>query len=407
MTGYRCRTLVTMDGAVLENAMFLVADKEFLEIGSAEYLESKYLCPTVDLGEVVVLPGLINAHCHLDYSLMRGALLPSHSFAQWVSRINALKRNLTDDDYLRATSLGLEELERTGVTTVLNIVAAPQIMPHLAPPRIRSWFFLELIDVRPRPWLDQYAFGSWLFFERPEGWVGGFGLSPHAPYTVSESLFQLTQACSHAFGLPVTTHVSESREEYEMFVDGAGRLFEFLAKLGRPMRDCGRSSPLRSLVERRLISNETIVVHLNELDAADLELLSQPEWRCLPIVHCPKSHRFLHHRPFPLEHLRAAGCEISLGTDSLASNDSLDLFAEMRAARSNFNSLPPEELLRMCTVYPARAIRQGARLGKIARGYLADAIALPFSGWVEEVYEAIVENRDPVPWMMVDGKVLA
>ena len=117
----------------------------------------------VDLKGDRMLPGLINAHCHLDYTLMRGAILPAKSFSRWVKRINALKRSLTDNDYLRATQLGFEELRKNGVTTVLNIVSTPQIFPLLAPPQIRAWFFLELIDVRPRPWIEEHVFGSWLF----------------------------------------------------------------------------------------------------------------------------------------------------------------------------------------------------------------------------------------------------
>ena len=116
-----------------------------------------------------------------------------------------------------------------------------------------------------------------------------------------------------------------------------GELYDFLKKLGRPMTDCGSTSPLRHLIENRLISPECIVAHLNELDDRDLELLSRTEWRNLQIVHCPKSHRFLHHKRFPLEALMKRGLNICLGTDSLASNDSLDLFSEMRTAKKNLS----------------------------------------------------------------------
>ena len=112
------------------------------------------------------------------------------------------------------------------------------------------------------------------------------------------------------------------------------------------MTDCGSTSPLRHLIENGLINAEYIVAHLNELDERDLELLSRPEWRNLQIVHCPKSHRFLHHKRFPLEALRERGLNICLGTDSLASNDSLNLFSEMRTAKRIYQTLTPKSWLK-------------------------------------------------------------
>jgi transaldolase len=229
MTRYRCRWLVTMDGEPLENGAFVVDQNHFVDAGPASQLLEKYSGEFIDLGECIVLPGLINAHCHLDYSSFRGSILPSRNFPQWISRINALKRSLSDDDYLKAMDLGFAELRRSGVTSVFNIVATPQILPRLAPPRIRTWFFLELIDIRPRPWIDESAFGSWLFFE-PSDWLGGFGLSPHAPYTASAELYSEALAAAHNFKLPFTTHLSESASEYEMFAAGKGDLFEAKAK---------------------------------------------------------------------------------------------------------------------------------------------------------------------------------
>jgi cytosine/adenosine deaminase-related metal-dependent hydrolase len=400
MIAYRCRTLVTMDGTPIDNGAFVVDGPRFGQVGSAREILNDYTGEVVDLGEVAVVPGFINAHCHLDYTLMRGAILPAKSFSRWVKRINALKWSLSDSDYLRATQLGFEELQRNGTTTVLNIVATPQIFPLLPPPAIRAWFFLELIDVRPRPWIEEHAFGSWLFFSEYGKRLGGLGLSPHAPYTASAKMYELALACSHSLKLPITTHIAESSEEYAMFAEGSGELYEFLKKLGRPMNDCGSTSPLRHLIENRLINPECIVAHLNELDDLDLELLSQPEWRNLQVVHCPKSHRFLHHKRFPLEALRERGLNICLGTDSLASNDSLNLFSEMRTAKRVYQTLNARDLVEMVTIRPARALKLEHELGKIASGYFADSIAIPLNGSTDDVFEEIVQHRGVIKWMM-------
>jgi aminodeoxyfutalosine deaminase len=407
MIAYRCRILVTMDGTPIDNGVFVVDGPSLLQIGEAREILRHHAGPVVDLGEVAVMPGLINAHCHLDYSLMRGAILSVRSFSQWVSRINSLKRSLTDNDYLHATQLGFEELRRNGVTAVFDIVAAPQTLPLLPPPPIRTWSFLELIDVRPRPWIEEVAFGSWLFFSENRDRLGGFGLSPHAPYTASAKMYEIALECSRVLNLPITTHVAESHEEYEMFAESRGQLYDLLKKLGRPMTDCGSISPLRYLIENGLISHDCIVAHLNELDDRDLALLEGTKWRNLQIVHCPKSHHFLHHKRFPLEELMQRGLNICLGTDSLASNDSLDLFSEMRAAKKIYPTLSARDLLEMVTIRPARALKLEWRLGKIAPGYLADAIAIPFKGRTDDVCEAILQTRGPIKWMMLNGKLLS
>jgi aminodeoxyfutalosine deaminase len=385
---------------------FVVDGNLFGSVGRAADVLPHYRGEVVDLGDVIVLPGLINAHCHLEYSLLRGAILPSRNFPQWIGRINALKRSLTDADYVNGIELGLQELQQHGVTAVLNILSAPQVMPLLSPPAIRSWFCLELIDVRPRPWIDDYAFGSWLFFEPAKSWLGGFGLSPHAPYTASADLYRLSNTYAQCFQMPLTTHVSESWAEYEMFALGRGELFDFLRNMGRRMDDCGAMSPLRYLLSSNLVGKRCVIVHANELDHADFELLAKPEWRSLSIVHCPKSHRFLHHNRFSLEKLCEIGLNVCIGTDSLASNDSLNLFAEMRMAHRNYPSLSSLDLLKMVTVNPAQALQQENRLGRIAPGYLADAIAIPYSGDAEMVHDAIVENRSSIEWMIVDGKLV-
>lgn len=404
MTAYRCRLLITMDGEPVRDAAFVIEGNHFTQVGPASAILAGNHDSVVDLGDVVVLPGLINAHCHLDYTLMRGAILPSRSFAHWVGRINALKRSFSDDEYLQATQFGLAELQRNGTTTVLDIAAIPQILPRLAPPPIRLYTFLELIDVRPRPWEDRYAFGSWYVFEPVANRLGGFGLSPHSPYTASAPLYQAARECSERFRLPITTHVAESDEEFNMFVERRGPLFDLLQKVGRPMDDCGGITPLRHLLRGSLIGPETILVHANRLDEEDIAWLSRPEWARLTIVHCPKSHRFLHHPRFPLEILLGRGINLALGTDSLASNDSLNLFAEMRTLRHNYPCLSAEDALRMVTVNSARALGAGHELGRIAPGYLADAIGLPCTAeMLDSPYDLVLEHRFSVPWTLVNG----
>jgi aminodeoxyfutalosine deaminase len=147
-------------------------------------------------------------------------------------------------------------------------------------------------------------------------------------------------------------------------------------------------------------------VHMNTLLEEDFQLLAGlPRGAGPHIVHCPGSHRYFSHPPFPARRLQELGVNVCLGTDSLASTDSLSLFEEMRAFHAAERWLRPEELLRMVTVNPARALRRRGQLGKIVPGALADLIALPAFGTLGGIDEDIVNHDKPVTWTMIDGQI--
>jgi cytosine/adenosine deaminase-related metal-dependent hydrolase len=223
-------------------------------------------------------------------------------------------------------------------------------------------------------------------------------------FTASKDLFRRCEEVAQKNDILLTTHLTESREEMEMFRDASGPLYEFIKSIGRPMNDCGNETPLGlfigALGDRAL--PEWIVVHLNELTESDFDLLerSNPKFQ---IVHCPLSHNYFCHSPFAFERLRSLGFNVCLGTDSLASNQTLSLFDEMRHFQKNFPNISPNEILRLTTVNPARALRFENALGQIRPGFRADLIALPSSGSTD-VFEQIIACDAPVSWSMVNGR---
>jgi len=402
----RAHTVVTMSGPPLADGAVAVGDDgRIAAVGPFEEISRDWPGEVLDLGEKVLLPGLINAHCHLDYTSMRHAIDPQKSFTRWILRINALKRQMTDEDYLKAIAEGFEELRAWGTTTVCNLEAFPELLPQLPPPPIRTWWFLELIDIRSRVPSEALLAGALAFFEKHEGWLGGFGLNPHAPYTTSPELYRLCRECADYFRMPLTTHIAESADEEAMFRRGEGEMADFFRTLGRPMDDCGTHSSFSNAVTQGLIGPGWLLAHANELGEADFALIAATpgDWH---IIHCPRSHTYFQHRPFPWRRLEELGVCLSLGTDSLASNDSLSLFAEMQATQKAAPYLTSETLLKTVTTHPARALGKTGELGAILPGAHADLIALPFAGAPSEVYDTILANRSPIEWMMLDGKIL-
>ncbi len=407
----RARIVVTMHGAPIENGAVAVSGNLIVDVGRFDDVKTRNADNAIDLGEQVLLPGLINAHCHLDYTCLRGKIPPQKSFTDWIRAINAEKSTLLPKDYVASIAEGFAETKRFGTTTVANLTGLPELIPQIQTP-IRTWWFAELIDIRAPERANELVDSAIEALKQTPGW----GLAPHALFTASKDVFRRCEEIAKQEDILLTTHLAESREEMEMFRDAAGPLYEFIKSLGRPMDDCWNETPLELFLDligsgrsqnrpRTIEVNRPypfwIVAHLNELTERDFDLLERSNSK-FHVVHCPRSHNYFGHSPFAFDRLRSLGFNICLGTDSLASNETLSLFDEMRTFQKNFPRVSPEEILQMVTVNSARALRQENALGQIRPGFGADLIAVPCSGSTD-IFEQIIACDAPVSWSMVTG----
>jgi cytosine/adenosine deaminase-related metal-dependent hydrolase len=395
MTTLRARIVFPVFSPPVEDGMVCVEEGKISAWGKWDGRDA------ADLGDVILMPGLINAHCHLDYSVMRGAIFSNASFSQWVRRINELKRTLTDDDYLESIRSGFDELLRHGTTSVFNIESFPELMVRMPSPPIRTWWFYEMMDVRNRIHTEDVVAGALSFFENRAAWPGGFGLSPHAPYTTSPDLYRLARFCCEKYGMPFMTHLAESDEEFEMFRNARGPLHDFLNGLGRPMSDTGDQTPVARMLTENALPDGALLTHMNFLEEEDWEPL---RGKSFSIVHCPCCHDYFGRAPFPMERFLREGFNVCLGTDSLASNRSLNMFAEMQCAHRGHPGVAPQTLLEMATLNPAKAIGMAGRLGEICDNAEADLIAIPYNGPADNLGEAILAHAGSVDWVMVGGR---
>jgi aminodeoxyfutalosine deaminase len=405
----RARLVLPVSRPPIPDGAVLISGKRIVAVGRWRELSNKSERSALDLGDAVLMPGLVNAHCHLDYTDMAGQLPPAKVFSDWLKLMTAAKGSWSDSDFAQSWLHGAQMLVRTGTTTVADIEAVPQLLPKVwnATP-LRVFSFLEMISVKAdrspgrvlQEAMDRLAS---LPLARCRA-----GLSPHAPYTAVPELLRLTARTARRRRWRLTTHVAESALEYEMFARGRGEMFDWIKRSGRDMSDCGLGSPVQHLERYGMLGGNLLAAHVNYLGRNDAALLGQ---RDVHVVHCPRSHFYFRHDAFPFRQLARAGVNICLGTDSLASvyrtrrqTVELSLFEEMRALTQAHPWLSPRKIVRLVTVNGARALGLQGRVGEVSTNAFADLIVLPFAGKSAEVYDAILHHSGDVSASMIDGQ---
>src|SRR3984957_6653846 len=368
---FRARIVLPVSRPPIEDGLVSIAGNRIVSISpwrDAPSVDAKHIR---DFGDAIILPGLVNAHCHLDYTNIAGQIAPVREFVDWIKSMTSSKNGWTYSDFSESWLRGAEMLVRSGTTTVGDIEMAPELLPEVwsaTPLRVLS--FLEMTGVRSRrPPTEILREALDKINSLPSG-RSRAGLSPHAPYSTTPELLRLTAEAARKQNLRVATHVAESDQEFEMYLHGKGAMFDWIARNERDMSDCGLGSPVQHLERNGALHENLLAIHVNSLAPGDAELLAR---RKVNVVHCPRSHHYFRHRPFPLKELADAGINICLGTDSLVSvyrkpkqKVELNMFDEMRSLAKEHPSLSPAEILEMATLNGARALGMGGQVGELS-----------------------------------------
>jgi cytosine/adenosine deaminase-related metal-dependent hydrolase len=412
----RARVVLPISGAPIPDGAVVVRGNRVFTVqtwrdlaGSVGGKGRKSREEVVDLGDVILLPGLVNAHCHLDYTNMAGQLPPPKHFTDWLKAITELKSGWDYSDYADSWMNGAQMLVRTGTTTVADIEAVPELLPaawESTPLRVVSQ--LEMIGITNRR-LPEALLEDVLkkVSSLPNGHCQ-VGLSPHAPYSTLPKLLRLSASAVRSRNCSVAVHIAESAPEYAMFRHRTGPMFDWMRKSGRDMSDCGLGTPLEHVDRYGLLNRRVMAIHLNYLGQNDAQLIAR---RQAHVVHCPRSHHYFGHRRFALSRLLRAGVNVCLGTDSLASvyrrrgqRIELSMFEEMRALAARFPRLGPRKILEMATLNGAKGLGMAGKIGEISRGAYADLIAVPFRGTLRDVPGAILKHSGAVAASMINGQ---
>ncbi|HTV42858.1 MAG TPA: amidohydrolase family protein [Candidatus Sulfotelmatobacter sp.] len=365
--------------------------------------------PVLDLGDVILLPGLVNAHCHLDYTDMAGFWPPPKKFTDWIPQMLAAKAEWSYSDYARSWLNGAKMLLQSGATTVADIEAAPELLPDVwNSTALRVISFLELTSVRSKREPVDILHEALQKIDSLDHNRCAAALSPHAPYSTSPDLLRLCARAAREKNLHTAVHVAESEQEFEMFAHARGEMYDWLKKNGRDNSDCGLGTPIQHLDRAGLVDPNFIAIHANYLHDADFDLLSK---RQASIVHCPRSHEYFQHKKFPLEALLAANVNVCLGTDSLATvakngkqSLELNMFSEMQSFSRSHPDCSPQTILKMATVNGARALGLAGKIGELSTCTSADLIAVPYAGNTSNAFEAVLNFHGRVSASMIAGQ---
>jgi cytosine/adenosine deaminase-related metal-dependent hydrolase len=405
----RARTILPIAQPPIENGAVIISGNKIRAVGRWAEFSSRSPGKVLDLGEVILLPGLINAHCHLDYTDMAGQLPPPKTFTDWIPLITAAKSAWSYSEYAHSWLRGAHQLLKTGTTTVADIEAMPDLLPEVwdATP-LRVFSFLEMTGIRARRDPGEILREAVEKIASLTHARCSAALSPHAPYSTLPELLRLSAGMARKKKWRVSTHIAESAEEFEMFQHGRGNMFNWLKRNDRDNSDCGLGSPVKHFARHEMLGENLLAIHVNYLARGDAALLGKHR---VNIVHCPRSHDYFRHTKFLRERLAGAGVNLCLGTDSLATvrktgkqKPELNLFEEMRLLAATDKTISSAEILRMATINGAQALGLAGKAGELSKNAFADLIAVPFAGKAVNAGEAILAHDGNVSASMIGGR---
>lgn len=418
-TALRARWVLPVGAPPIENGEVIVEAGRIVHVGPMRGDGAGR-----DFGLAAILPGFVNVHTHLEYTLFRG-LLEDIAFFPWIRELTRLKAFITEQEWIASATLGAAEMLAAGVTCVGDCADQGATLDALLASGLGGIVFGEVFGIgEDEPTeaivarLSEKVTGMRERVRRSAAAERiGIGISPHAPYTVRPALFAALANYARREGLRQAVHIAESPAESDLIRRNAGPFAEMFARRGIRWRATD-VSPVRHVADCGGLDAPTLAIHCVHVDDRDAALLAA---RGAAVAHCPKSNGKLGAGVAPLRTLLDAGLAVGLGTDSVASNNAVDLFEEMRAAifaararEHDIAALDARTALEMATLGGARALGLSGEAGTLTPGKRADLCVVRMDG----LHLAPAANDDPVAALvygaragdvrltMADGRIL-
>ncbi len=406
MFALKARYLFPVDVPPVAEGVLTIAKGRIVAIG--ENLSGH---PPVDLGNAAILPGLVNAHTHLEFSDFSTPIgQPGMPFTDWIAAVVAHRRSRESasadiaEERAAAVAQGLADSLRCGSTTLAEVAT-----PGWPEQAIRSFpldtsVFLELLGLsadRIEPLIGQAR--NHIAGAVDATWHAG--VSPHAPYTIHPGLLRRAAQVSNEAQIPLAMHLAESEEELELLRSGTGPFVRLLEGLEAWHPSAiARDATTLDYLEILSTSHRALVVHGNYLDRTEIEFLAARNEQ-MSVVFCPRTHAYFGHKEYPLSEMLSAGVNVALGTDSRASNPDLSILEEMRYIYRRFGAVPPDEILRLGTANGAKSLGLDGEIGVLVTGKRADLTVVQLPDAVsDDPYELLLGTSGPIVQTYCHGR---
>ena len=374
---YHARWVLPITQPPIENGTVVETD------GLITYVGPRSAAPPgkdYDLGESILIPGLVNTHTHLELTAMRG-FLEDLCFSDWIDKLRQSRNGIMDADaLLDSARLGIVEGVEAGITTFADTCSSGVVMRAMREAGVRGIMYQEVFGPDPA----QAGVAMRELEDRVEALrldqteLVTLGVSPHAPYTVSDPLYDAAASFANLRRLPLAMHIAESEPEFDLVAQGAGDFADRWKRRGIAVSPRARS-PIALLEERGALERGPLLIHCVRVDADDVEIMARR--RC-SVAHCPASNAKFGHGIAPLLPLIAAGIRVGIGSDSVASNNRMDILDEARlsvlvhrAATRRHDAFGAHDALQLATIGGARALGLDSRVGSLDVGKEADLAA--------------------------------
>ena len=406
VTIHRAAWVLPMCGDAIANGAVAVQGDRITYVGPAAGAPSGH---TLDVGDAALMPGLVNVHTHLELTPLRH-LLEGLDFAQWIRTLTTLRRTeLTDSDDLEAGArIGIAEGLLRGITTFADTSdTATPVAAALHDMGVRGVVYKETFGPDPATCDASLAAlrDAVRELRQRESATVRIGVSPHAPYSVSRQLFAAVAAYALADALPMAIHLAESAFEEALVTRGEGPYADTWRSRNIDPAHARARSSVALLHEAGALAARPLIIHAVRVDAADIALLAAAG---CAIAHCPVSNARFGHGIAPLQEMLDAGLAVGIGTDSVASNNRMDLLDEARVAHLmactrtlSWRAFPAARALWHCTAGGARALDLWPMLGTLGVGAPADLCAFALDGMaaqpLADIADALVHGIAGAP----------
>jgi cytosine/adenosine deaminase-related metal-dependent hydrolase len=387
-TIFKARWVLPITASPIKEGAIAIESDRIVAIGAAFEIQTRFSeASIIDLGRSVILPGLVNVHSHLELTAFRGRLEEPH-FQSWIAEVTRLKSQYNQDDFLAGARLGCIETIRAGITTLADTCDTSAPLAALIESGQRAIIFQECFGPQREQAqssidslkfkLDAHAARLHEAGSQAQSRVR-YGISPHAPYTVSAELYRNATRLALDDQLDIAIHAAESADEAKLLEDGSGAFGDLLRRRGIDFSPPA-SSTIKYLQRLGVLEVAPLLIHCVRVDQEDLELLARHGAR---VAHCPKSNAKFAHGIAPLIEMEKASVRVGIGTDSVASNNTVDLIEEARfcsllhrAAKRDPNICSASRMLELMTIEGARTLGMEKEIGSLEVGKQADMIAI-------------------------------